>query len=67
MRAGVERGALASTCLLLALACRQAEAPPPLASTPIPEQEAKALVEQARRDVERGSAGAAPLAAGTRV
>jgi polyhydroxybutyrate depolymerase len=51
--------------LLLGLACRQTKAPP-RAAEPTPEEEAKALVEQARRDVEQGSASAAP-AEGVRV
>ena len=49
------------------LACRQTEAPPRPAE-PTPEQEAKALVERARREVEEGAAADAPPAApGTRV
>jgi polyhydroxybutyrate depolymerase len=58
---------LVSACLALGVACRQTDSPPRPAE-PTPEQEARALVEQARRDVEASSAGLGPPgAAGTRV
>jgi polyhydroxybutyrate depolymerase len=50
--------------LALGGACRKAE-PRPQPRAPSPEDEAKALVEQARRDVEEESAGASELAGGS--
>jgi polyhydroxybutyrate depolymerase len=49
--------AVALLALALGAACRQTE-PPPRPREPSPEEEAKALVEQARRDVEKEAANA---------
>jgi polyhydroxybutyrate depolymerase len=63
-RACVQR---ALACVVLGIGCRQSESPPRPAE-PTAQQEARALVEQARREVEEGSAEPAPPgAAGTRV
>jgi len=67
MPRGRARRAFAALCLALsALACRQPEAQP-RPTQPTAEDEARALVEKARREVEEGSAGATPVADGTRV
>jgi polyhydroxybutyrate depolymerase len=59
--------ALAPACALwLSLACRQTEAPPRPVE-PSAEQEARALVVQARREVEQGAAGATAPPDGARV
>lgn len=66
IRAQVRRAFVSACLILLGAACRQTEAPPRPAD-PTPEQEARALVEQARREVEEGASSATPPPESTRV
>jgi polyhydroxybutyrate depolymerase len=65
MNAGARAAAAAIALLALDVACRKAEPPPRPRAPAAAEDEAKALVEQARRDVANDEANAPALAAGS--
>jgi polyhydroxybutyrate depolymerase len=63
-RVALRGAATALASLLVIEACRRAE-PPPRPKEPSPEAEARAIVEQARREVERDEMNAASVPAGS--